>query len=112
MAPVVVSAESAGRGGRSICPPSARPDCAASALAEAWMNKAVSSRLNHIPSANEGGQRLDAAAASLASKSRPKWLRLNEGAVGKLRILEHGRDARLLTARKTSRSECLLGAAL
>src|SRR6516162_1385432 len=52
------------------------------------------------------------AAASLsASKSRPKWLRLSEGAVGTLCILEHGRDARLLTARKTSRSECLLGAA-
>src|SRR6516162_10494418 len=52
-----------------------------------------------------------AAAASPPSKSRPKWLRLSEGAVGKLCILEHGRDARLLTARKTSRSECLLGAA-
>src|SRR5262249_46628709 len=55
--------------------------------------------------------RLDAAAASSPSKSRPKWPRLSEGAVGPLRILEHGRDARLLTARKTSGGECLLGAA-
>src|SRR5262249_60406318 len=61
---------------------------------------------------NEGRQRLDAAAASSASKSRPKWLRLSEGAVGALSIREHGCDARLLTARKTTRSECLLGAAL
>src|SRR5262245_1360415 len=60
---------------------------------------------------NEGRHRLDAAAASSPSKSRPKWLRLSEGAVGTLCILEHGRDARLLTARKTTRSECLLGAA-
>src|SRR6516164_10350449 len=51
-------------------------------------------------------------AARSASKSRPKWLRLSEGEVGTLRILEHGCDARLLTARKTTRSECLLGAAL
>src|SRR5262249_54104106 len=50
-------------------------------------------------------------AISSPSKSRPKWLRLSEGAVGPLRILEHGRDARLLTARKTSRGECPLGAA-
>src|SRR5262249_61058215 len=46
------------------------------------------------------------------SKSRPKWLRLGEGAVGKLCILEHGCDACLLTARKTAGGECFLGAAL
>src|SRR5262244_2911100 len=46
------------------------------------------------------------------SKSRPKWLRLSEGAVGTLCILEHGCDARLLTARKTTGSKCLLDAAL
>src|SRR5215813_7727830 len=51
-------------------------------------------------------------AASSASKSRPKWLRLSEGVVGKLRILEHGCDPRLLTAGKTTRGECLLGAVL
>src|SRR5262245_47730285 len=50
-------------------------------------------------------------AISSPSKSRPKWLRLSEGAVGTLRILKHRCDARLLTARKTTRSECLLGAA-
>src|SRR5262245_812760 len=72
------------------------------------MNKAVSPH----PIRKEGRHRLDAAAASSASKSRPKWLRLSEGTVGTLRILEHGCDARLLTARKTTRSECLLGAAL
>src|SRR6266498_126315 len=48
---------------------------------------------------------------SSPSKSRPKWLRLSEGAVGPLCLLEHGRDARLLAARKTSGCECLLGAA-
>src|SRR5262245_20643254 len=57
------------------------------------------------------GIRLDAAAASSPSKSRPKRLCLSEGAVGTLRLLEHGRDACLLTARKTSGGECLLGAA-
>src|SRR5437763_2079135 len=46
------------------------------------------------------------------SKSRPKWLRLGKGAVGTLRILEHRCDASFLTARKTTGSECLLGAAL
>src|SRR5215831_1608067 len=71
------------------------------------MNKAVSPHLIR----KEGRHRLDAAAASSASKSRPKWLRLSEGVVGKLRILEHGCDARLLTARKTSRGECPLRAA-
>src|SRR5215470_17823249 len=60
---------------------------------------------------NEGRHRLDPAAASSPSKSRPKWLRLSEGAVGTLCILEHGRDARLLTAGKASGGECLLGAA-
>src|SRR6516225_5521747 len=56
---------------------------------------------------------VSAAAASLsASTSRPKWLRLSEGAVGTLRVLEHKCHARLLTARKTTRSECLLDAAL
>src|SRR5262249_57693304 len=72
------------------------------------MNKAVSPH----PIRKEGRHRLDAAAASSASKSRPKWLRLSEGVVGKLRILEHGCDARLLTAGKTTRGECLLGAVL
>src|SRR5262245_37160321 len=71
------------------------------------MNKAVSPH----PIRKEGRHRLDAAAASSASKSRPKWLRLSEGAVGTLRILEHGCDARLLTARKTTCSKCLRGAA-
>src|SRR5262249_46455087 len=60
---------------------------------------------------NDGRHRLDTAAASSPSKLRPKWLRLSEGAVGTLCILEHGRDARLLTAGKTSGGECLLGAA-
>src|SRR5262249_24390167 len=46
------------------------------------------------------------------SKSRPKWLRLSEGAVGTLCILEHGCDARLLAARKTTGSKCLLDASL
>src|SRR6266511_3678112 len=45
------------------------------------------------------------------SKSLPKWLCLAEGAVRTLRVFEHGCDAGLLTARKTSGSECLLGAA-
>src|SRR5262249_40348599 len=72
------------------------------------MNKAVSPH----PIKKEGRHRLDAAAASSPSRSRPKWLRLNEGVVGKLRILEHGCDARLLAAGKTTGSECLLGAAL
>src|SRR5262249_34485209 len=71
------------------------------------MNKSVSPH----PIRKEGRHRLDAAAASSASKSRPKWLRLSEGVVGKLRILEHGCDARLLTTRKPSRGECPLGAA-
>jgi hypothetical protein len=48
---------------------------------------------------------------SATSKS-PKWLRLSESAVGTLRILEHGCDTRLLTARKTTGGERLLGAAL
>src|SRR5437016_4500755 len=69
------------------------------------------SRLKPQPIRNEGRHRLDRAAASSPSKSRPKWLRLSEGAVGTLCLLEHGRDARLLTAGKTSRSECFLGAA-
>src|SRR5262249_22575243 len=46
------------------------------------------------------------------SKSRPKWLRLSEGAVGKLCIPEHRCDACLLTARKTSCSKCFIGATL
>jgi hypothetical protein len=45
-------------------------------------------------------------------QSRPKWLRHSEGPLGTLRILEHECDARLLAARKTTGSECLLGAAL
>ena len=45
------------------------------------------------------------------SKSLPKWLCLAEGAVRTLRVFEHGCDAGLLTARKTTGSECLLGAA-
>src|SRR5262245_12002743 len=50
-------------------------------------------------------------AISSPSKSRPKWLRFSEGAVGPFCILEHGRGARLLTAGKTPRGEGLLGAA-
>src|SRR6516165_2540328 len=78
---------------------------------------AMASRIDHrghtATSANEGPSfRLDAAAASSPSKSRPKWLRLSEGAVGKHCILEHRCDACLLTARKTSRSKCFIGAAL
>src|SRR5262245_33684692 len=64
-----------------------------------------------VVSVERGVHGLDTAAASSTSKSRPKWLRLSEGAVGTLRILKHRCDARLLTARKTTRSECLLGAA-
>src|SRR5262245_41741765 len=45
-------------------------------------------------------------------QSRPKWLRLSEGPVGTVRILEHECNTRLLAARKTTSSECLLGAAL
>jgi len=51
------------------------------------------------------------AAAAGKRKSRPKWLRLSEGTVGTLCILEHRSDTRLLTAGKTAGGECLLGAA-
>src|SRR5258708_33841735 len=44
-----------------------------------------------------------------AAKSGPKWLRLSEAAVGPLRILEHGRDARFLVTRKATRGKRFLG---
>src|SRR5258708_25306860 len=47
-----------------------------------------------------------------AAKSGPKWLRLSEAAVGPLRILEHGRDARFLVTRKATRGKRFLGGPL
>src|SRR5258708_35027752 len=47
-----------------------------------------------------------------AAKSGPKWLRLSEAAVGPLRILEHGRDARFLVTRKATRGKRFRGGAL
>src|SRR4029077_2304479 len=44
------------------------------------------------------------------AKSRPKWLRLGEGTVGALRVLEHVGDARFLAAGEATGGEGLLGA--
>src|SRR5262245_63539287 len=67
-----------------------------------------------VATSEEGGpqhERQRPAPAIDRRQSRPKWLRLSEGPVGTLRILEHERDARFLMSRKTTSSECLLGAA-
>src|SRR5262245_28614338 len=45
-----------------------------------------------------------------ACASRPERLCFGESGISPLRFLEHGRDARLLTARQAAGGECLPGA--